>query len=178
MKTKNTIWVALVLTGGLIAACSDDSYIATNNQNVGGNGTAGDSAGGFAGAGGSGATAGSGMAGTAGAIGPGGAAGGGGECTPGETQTVGTCEKCGTSTRTCDANGNFGDPVCESQGACAAGDNVEQWLFRSVRRKEVWQRLQVERLRAEDGREVLVQSRKQLPMLRHGQVAILQWRHM
>jgi hypothetical protein len=128
-KIISLFLVALGISGA--AACSDDTYVATNETlETGGSTSSGGSTstGGASGAAGSVATGGdAGMAGLAGAAGEAGAAGGGGAtgvCTPGEKQDVGTCQKCGTSRRTCDANGAWGTPVCEDQKDCNPGDKT------------------------------------------------------
>ena len=122
--------LVVALGGGAALACSDDTYIATNETLGGGGGV---QSGGAAGGGAGGAAAGA--AGTAGAAGSGGvagstggAAGSGGtgatECKAGDKQDLGTCQKCGTSRRTCQADGTWGDPVCEEQKECNPGEKT------------------------------------------------------
>lgn len=120
------------------AACSDDTYIATNESLGGGGGPTGGAAGsgaggndgggagGVAGGGGSagtpsGGSAGTTSGGTAGTTNTGGTTG---TCTPGQKQDVGTCQKCGISRRTCAANGSWDPPVCEDQKECNPGDKT------------------------------------------------------
>lgn len=124
MKSANTVSTVAILAGALaLLACSDDSYIATNNANVDDAGNSGGGAGEESGGSGGQTTGGGGgLSGSAGAAG--GAAGGSSECTPGEEQVLGTCEKCGSSTQTCDANGSWGAPECLAQGACTAGETT------------------------------------------------------
>ncbi len=124
--------VLVVASGaGTVLACSDDTFIATNETLGGGGGaTSGGTAGGGAGGAATGAAGTAGAAGGDGAAGGmAGAAGGGGSggattCTPGDKQALGTCQKCGTSRRTCQANGTWGDPVCEEQKECNPGDKT------------------------------------------------------
>lgn len=125
MKAFGVVLVSAVVVGGVVA-CSDDTYIATN-ESLGTGGAAG--GGGFAG---SSAGSGGSAAGAAGAAGGDGAAGAstggsdagdsGTECTAGAKQDLGTCQKCGTSRRTCKADGTWGDPACEDQKECNPGD--------------------------------------------------------
>lgn len=122
---KSTLGTSTLITLllPLVVACSDDTYIATNELPEDG-GVAG--GGGFAGN--AGAAGAAGVAGTAGVAGvAGGTAGAGtggstGVCTPGETKDVGSCANCGTKRQKCDANGQWGAETCEGQGACNPGD--------------------------------------------------------
>lgn len=120
--------ILLAATGATVAlGCSDDTYIATNESLGGAAGGGGTSAGAGGGGAAAGAGGGAGVAGAAGSTGgasTGGAAGSGGTCTAGEKQDLGTCQKCGTSRRTCQANGTWGDPVCEDQKECNPGDKT------------------------------------------------------
>jgi hypothetical protein len=120
LKMTGSNRISFVTLIGAVAcfACSDDSYIATNNANVVDAGNSGGEAGEESG--GSGGSSG-GVSGSAGSA-SGGSAGGGGACTPGEQQVLGTCEKCGSSTQTCDENGSWGAAECLQQGACTPGE--------------------------------------------------------
>lgn len=103
-------FLTLGAVAGIVAACGDDGFIATN-EIIDDASTSG----GASGDGGS-----SGQSGSSGSTSTGGAAGGG-SCTPGETLDLGTCEKCGTSRKTCDESGVWGEAVCDEQGECEAG---------------------------------------------------------
>jgi hypothetical protein len=130
MKKATFVLPVLLLAATTFAACSDDTYIATNESLNGGNGGA--SLGGSAGSGGGANDAwpggSAGLAGAAGVAGVAGAAGSGGgttgQCTPGEKQDLGSCQKCGTSRRTCDATGKWGNPACEDQKDCNPGETA------------------------------------------------------
>ncbi len=102
---------SLLLSLRSAVACGDDSFIATNevvdpdaSSSGGEGGSAGEA----------GASAGAGTA----------SGGAGGDCTPGDVLEVGSCEKCGISQRLCDESGQYGAPVCQSQGECEAGAQV------------------------------------------------------
>lgn len=125
----------------LAAACSDDTFIATNeigDEDSGSGGSSGSGASGgqssggdagmaglagAAGDPGSGGSAGSsgGSGGSAGSGGGSGGSGGGTQCTPGTKENLGACAMCGTSERTCQSDGTWGAPQCTGQGACEPG---------------------------------------------------------
>ncbi len=112
MSSRLVLVSSLVFGSLTLLACSDDTYVATNETATGGTGGA----------------AGSGLQDsgwpTGGSAGAAGAAGSGGstECTPGTKQELGTCQKCGITRRQCDADGKWGGPVCEDQKDCNPND--------------------------------------------------------
>ena len=121
------LWLASLVGLPLaLGGCSDDTFIATNENpdleagaadaSDGSSGSGGSSSGGTSSGGSSsGGASGSASGGTAGTAGSGG-------CTPGQTRDNGSCEMCGTKQQTCDQNGAWGAEQCVNQGVCKPGD--------------------------------------------------------